>query len=73
MKGEAEYKPLDCDEIEKHVDFPITVVQPLYFVASNFEDAKESVQEYSSELKRPFKASFQEEGGYIAVDRRLLL
>ncbi len=73
MSGKAEYLSLDCEEIEKYVDFPVTKVQPLYFVASSFEAAKEAVQHYSALLKRPFKATYDESTNKIIVDRKILL
>lgn len=58
--GKAEYKQLDCAEVEKFQDFPVTKVQPRYFVAESFSEAKNAIQEYSGSLKRPFKATFCE-------------
>ena len=40
MSDKPEFLPLNCDNIaENYQDFPISSVQPTYFVAKSFKDA----------------------------------
>lgn len=66
------FYPLDCDEIaENHRDFPISSVQPHYFLAKSFADAKNKITEYAEKIPRPFNCYYNEEKEAVEVDRRL--
>ena len=61
--GELEYcktdvpklYPLDPFNIaQNHVDFPISSMQPYYFVAETFEKAKTQITDYCETIYKPF-------------------
>ena len=53
--------PLDPFEIaQNHVNFPISSMQPYYFVAESFEKAKQQITDYCETIYRPFNVSFNE-------------
>lgn len=66
------FYPLDWQEVaENHRDFPISSLQPHYFLAESFADAKERITEYSEMIPRPFNCSYNEKRESIEVDRRI--
>lgn len=78
--GELEYcvtekpkfLPLDPFEIaQKHLDYPISSMQPYYFVADSFEKAKEQISEYCEKIQRPFNVSFDSNTNSVIVDRKI--
>ena len=79
--GELEYcmtdkpKCLPLDPLviaENHVDFPISEMQPLYFVAESFAKAKEQIYDYcENQINRPFNLSYNVKNNSIEVDRRI--
>lgn len=46
-------------------------MQPYYFVAKSFPDAKEKIIEYCENIQRPFHASFNEDELRVEVDRKI--
>jgi len=66
--GELEYSLGGGQEKPKYLPFtpdraattkyPVTSFQPTYFVAESFQDAKEKVIEFASQLKRPFSVRY---------------
>lgn len=72
ITDEPKMLPLDPYEIaQNHIVFPISTMQPLYFVAESFSKAKEQIHDYCMQIPRPFNVSFNEEGSSIEVDRNL--
>jgi len=78
--GELEYcqtdkpnfLPLDPHLIAaQYVNFPISEMQPTYFVAESFEKAKEQINEYCNNIKRPFNVAYNTKTHSIEVDRRI--
>lgn len=66
------FYPLDCEEAaENHRDFPISSLQPHYFLAKSFADAKEKITDYSEGIPRPFNCVYNEKRESIEVDRRI--
>lgn len=72
MSDKPEILPLDCYNIaENYQDFPISSVQPTYFVAESFVDMKAKLVDYCENLSRPFNVSFDNETLSVDVDRRI--
>lgn len=72
QSDKPKFYPLDCDEIaENHREFPISSVQPHYFLAESFSDAKDKITEYSEKIPKPFNCYYNEEKEAVEVDRRL--
>lgn len=72
MSDKPNFYPLDCDEIaENHRDFPISSVQPHYFVAKSFLDSKRRMMDYSEKIPRPFNCFYNEEKERVEVDRKI--
>jgi phenylalanine-4-hydroxylase len=66
------YLPLDPFEIaDKHLDYPISSMQPYYFVAESFSKAKEQINEYCEQINKPFHVTYNEKTGSILVDRKI--
>ena len=66
------FYPLDCFEIGKnHLDYPISSMQPYYFVAESFPDAKDKIISFCEQIQRPFNASFNEDNLKIEIDRKI--
>jgi phenylalanine-4-hydroxylase len=62
--------PLDLFEIaQNHMHNEITDLQPYYFVADSFENAKIQVTEYIDAMYKPFNVSFNERDSSIVIDR----
>ena len=72
LSNKPKFLPLDWEEIaENHRDFPISSVQPYYFLADSFADAKKKISEYTEKIPRPFNWYYNEERESIEVDRRI--
>ena len=46
-------------------------MQPLYFVASSFSDAKKQIIDYCENISRPFNVSYNTKTKSIEVDRKI--
>jgi len=56
---EPKFLPLDPYNIAlNHLDFPISSMQPHYFVAESFVKAKEQINEYCDNINKPFNLSY---------------
>lgn len=51
--------------------FPITMYQPLYFLAESLADAKNKMREHCKSLRRPFYAQYNSQTGTIHIDRQV--
>ena len=72
LSNKPKFYPLDCEEIaENHRNFPISSVQPYYFLAESFNDAKCKLSEYCEKIPRPFNCYFNENTNSIEVDRKI--
>lgn len=72
LSDKPKFLPLDWEDIaENHRDFPISSVQPYYFLANSFADAKKRIFEYAEKIPRPFNWFYNEENESIEVDRRI--
>jgi phenylalanine-4-hydroxylase len=72
LSDQPKFYPLDCEEVaENHRDFPISSVQPYYFLANSFADSKKKILEYTETIPRPFNVSYNESKQTIEVDRRI--
>lgn len=73
LSENPKFLPLDCEDIaENHRSFPISSVQPYYFLAKSFSDAKKLISEYSEKIPRPFNCSYNESRECIEVDRKII-
>lgn len=64
--------PLDPFVIaQSHVNFPISKMQPYYFVAESFERAKQQITEYCETIYKPFNVSFNDQDYSVVVDRHI--
>jgi phenylalanine-4-hydroxylase len=69
---EPKFYPLDPFEIgQNHVDFPISTMQPHYFVAESFQKAKAQITNYCESMPNPFQVTFNKETLSIEVDRKI--
>ena len=72
MSDGPKFYPLDCEEVaENHRDFPISSMQPYYFLANSFKDAEKKIAEYSNNIPRPFDVSYDDKTETIEVDRKI--
>lgn len=72
MTDKPTFKPLDPYVIaQDHLTFPISEVQPVYFVAESFERAKAQIIDYCENINRPFSLSFNQRTQTIEVDRKI--
>ena len=55
--------------IASHQEFPITTYQPIYFVASSLQDAKEQMRAFCEDLPRPFFAQYNPINETVQIDR----
>ena len=78
--GELEYcvsdqpklYPLDPYEIaQNHLSFPISSMQPHYFVAESFGKAKEQIVDYCENISKPFNVSYNSLSNTVEVDRKI--
>jgi len=76
--GELEYSMSEKPEIRPwdpfsagEQDYPITTYQPVYYMAESFEQAKESMQRYSSSFKREFYPRYDPYSQTIDVDANI--
>lgn len=66
------YLPLDPFEIaQNHLNYPISSMQPIYFIAESFHEAKIQIQEYCETIQRPFHVSFDNKTNTVTVDRKI--
>lgn len=64
--------PLDPQEIaQNHLDFPISSMQPHYFLAESFEKAKIQIKDYCQNMNKPFQVTYNASNDTIEVDRFL--
>jgi len=71
-KEGPKFHDLNCELIaEEHRDFPISSVQPYYFVSESWADAKTKIREYCDAIPRPFNVYYNQDNQSIEVDRRI--
>ena len=46
-------------------------MQPLYFVADSFTDAKASISKYCDNINKPFNVSFNPKTNSVEVDKKI--
>ena len=72
VTDQPEFKPFDPYVIgQYHVDFPISTMQPTYFVAESFCDAKAKISDYCDHISRDFNVSYNSKTNSIEVDRKI--
>ena len=72
VTDEPEMKPLDPYEIaQNHLTFPISTMQPIYFVADTFTNAKKQIIDYCDNISKPFAVTYNESNHTVSVDRKI--
>ena len=72
VSDKPKYLPLDPFEIaQNHLDYPISSMQPTYFVAESFKTAKDQIIDYCESIKRPFNVTYDKKVKLIRVDRKI--
>lgn len=72
VTDEPKHYDLDLVNIaQNHVNFPISSMQPYYFVAQSFEQAKQQIIDYTETIHKPFNVSYDETDHSMVVDRRI--
>lgn len=70
--AEPEFRPLDPHFIAQHnLSFPISTMQPHYYVAESFTKAKEQITSYCDGIQKPFNVSFNPNTLSVEVDRKI--
>jgi phenylalanine-4-hydroxylase len=54
-----------------HVNFPISSMQNLYFVADSFSTAKKQIADYCENINRPFNVTYNSKTKTVEVDRKI--
>ncbi|NXM69597.1 TY3H monooxygenase, partial [Serilophus lunatus] len=57
LSNKAECKPFDPEVTTVH-PYQDQALQPAYFIAENFEDAKAKLQNYAMKIKKPFSLHY---------------
>ena len=66
------FKPLDPYDIaQNHLNFPISSMQPLYFVAESFQIAKSQITKYCENISKPFNVTYNNDTHTVEVDRKI--
>ena len=72
LTDKPKYHSLDPFEIaQNHLDYPISSMQPYYFVADSFARAKEQIIEYCEQINRPFNVTYDNKTDSVKVDRKI--
>jgi len=72
VTDKPKFKPFDPYLIaQDYVNFPISEMQPVYFVAESFPKAKQQIIDYCEDIVRPFNLSFNRKSNTIEVDRKI--
>lgn len=70
VTDEPKHYPFDTTEIaQNHLEFPISAMQPHYFVASSFENAKKQIVSYCEGINKPFSLTYNNDTHVVEVDR----
>ncbi|XP_038071751.1 protein henna-like isoform X2 [Patiria miniata] len=57
LTDEPATRPFD-PAVTAEQEYPITSLQPIYFVAESFEDAKDKMRKYAASIPRPFSVRY---------------
>ena len=72
LSDKPKYLPLDPFEIaQSHINFPISSMQPYYFVADSFQKAKQQIIDYCELISKPFNVSYDNMTNSVIVDRKI--
>ena len=72
VTDEPKLQPLDPYEIaQNHLTFPISSMQPLYFVAQSFTKAKQQITDYCDDISKPFAVTYNQTTNTVTVDRNI--
>lgn len=72
LSSTPKYMPLDPFEIaQNHINFPISSMQPYYFVADSFARAKEQIIDYCEQINKPFNVTYDNKTNSVIVDRKI--
>ena len=72
VSDKPEYRPLDPYYIAQHnLSFPISSMQPHYYVAESFTKAKAQIVDYCEGVRKPFNVTFNPRTLSVDVDRKV--
>ena len=72
VTDEPKFRPLDPYDIaQNHLVFPISSMQPLYFVAESFQKAKSQITKYCENIQKPFNVTYNNDSHTVEVDRKI--
>ena len=72
VTNEPKLFPLDPYEIaQNHLVFPISSMQPHYFVAESFLKAKLQITSYCENISKPFNVTYNDKLNTVEVDRKI--
>ena len=72
LSDKPKYLPLDPFEIaQSHINFPISSMQPYYFVADSFQKAKKQIIDYCEQINKPFNVTYDNRTNSVVVDRKI--
>jgi hypothetical protein len=70
MSDKAEFRYFDpfkaCD-----IPYPITKLQPIYWISHSFAEAKEQMERFSSKMKKVFHVTYDKEENCVRVDHKI--
>lgn len=70
LTDEPKLYPFDPYEIaQNHLEFPISSMQPHYFIAESFTKAKQQIADYCETIPKPFNVIYNNVNNSIDVDR----
>ena len=71
VTDKPEFKPFrPLDIAQNHLEFPISSMQPIYFLAESFKDAKDQIITYCNDsVNRPFQLTYNRDNHTVEVDR----
>lgn len=72
VSKEPEHRKLDPHFIaQNNLQFPISTMQPHYYVAESFTKAKQQITDYCDGIKKPFNVSFNPSTLSVEIDRKI--
>ncbi|XP_065907094.1 phenylalanine-4-hydroxylase-like [Dysidea avara] len=66
LSDKPEVLPFNPEKIVV-TDYPITTMQPLYFLAESFEDARKKLKEFADTIPKPFSLHYNSENNSVEV------
>ena len=72
LSGKAKFYPLELTKVaESKFEYIINDIQPYYYVAESFSEAKKQIKEYCDSMIKPFNVYYNEEEQRMVIDRNI--